>query len=718
MKFRIARVIGLLAVTLSSAAAAASLDTLGVQEQEKGIRERSEFSISKPYDLLKISRFSIIYRSGNNGIFNLMNHPVYNSYVEDLYINPTGASIAILPKNRRDLSIISNRIENLTLANIKGERKTVPGTSGKEKKEVPAITAVTYTSDAREVLTANSLGEISTYSTDGYHLMSVINTGKTYDLIAISPNKYFIAASHGSEMDIWNVETADLKRIVRFAGRINHITFSPDSREIAVSCDTAGLHIVNSIDHRRNTVTRGVLDVRCASFHPEGKYLAYARKDSVIVYNLINRSVVCRLGSAFGSPLSNIITLNFHANNGVVTLSHNSGNKVIFWDMTSLPPLYKSQLSEEVDKLMTDWIRQMDGESMEEYRVRVTDDNAARQKAMLLDQAATAIATQTIKLENPFIGEEYDSENHAIDIKFNELNTIKLEIPEDEFNEVRNGNLSYENPVYTLDENDEFQLVYLEVVNEATDKIYIFDKRSYIIEDVAFEDEGLDFIPVAMLQTVNMEMEALQEQTRQIMEERKQENVITDKTEITINSEIQSDFDAEGNKIYNYNLNYQYDVSEGFSYQEDFGPGKFMVNESNAALTMLEAIRTALGGDMKKYLDEAKAIDITITGTADAIPVGRIPYDGACGEFNETPYYAKDELSSMTVTAETDIRNNEQLAFIRAASVKTWLEDKVEELKTYKDKCIYNYRTEVSDVRGGEFRRIIVEIKFRDIFNE
>ena len=71
----------------------------------------------------------------------------------------------------------------------------------------------------------------------------------------------------------------------------------------------------------------------------------------------------------------------------------------------------------------------------------------------------------------------------------------------------------------------------------------------------------------------------------------------------------------------------------------------------------------------------------------------------------------------MTVTAETDIRNNEQLAFIRAASVKKWLESEVTELQGYKDKCTYSYRTMVSDVRGGEFRRINVDIKFKNIFN-
>ena len=70
----------------------------------------------------------------------------------------------------------------------------------------------------------------------------------------------------------------------------------------------------------------------------------------------------------------------------------------------------------------------------------------------------------------------------------------------------------------------------------------------------------------------------------------------------------------------------------------------------------------------------------------------------------------------MTVTDESDIRDNEQLAFIRAAGVKKWLETEVEQLRTHRDKCSYHYRTEVSNVRGGEFRRIIVQIRFRDIF--
>ena len=63
---------------------------------------------------------------------------------------------------------------------------------------------------------------------------------------------------------------------------------------------------------------------------------------------------------------------------------------------------------------------------------------------------------------------------------------------------------------------------------------------------------------------------------------------------------------------------------------------------------MLEAIRSALAGDMGRYLEDAAAVDITITGTADAIPVGRIPYDGSLGEFSPSGNSARPPIMPMT----------------------------------------------------------------------
>ena len=267
------------------------------QSGAEGIKERSSFNISRTYENVRISRFSVIYQGTDHQLYNLMNRNVHEGSVADFYINPTGASIAVIHRNGKTVSIISNREKDKVIETIRGDKKVNPFDE-KGNKGIASVTATAYSSDARELLLANDFGEIITYSTDGYWIASTIEAGKVYDHIAISPNGYFIAAAYGSEMDIWNVETADIKRIVHFAGKINHLTFSPDSREIAVSCDTSGLQIVNAIDHHRTEITDGLQNVRISSFHPEGKYIAYAKADSVIVYNLISHKDVCRLGLA------------------------------------------------------------------------------------------------------------------------------------------------------------------------------------------------------------------------------------------------------------------------------------------------------------------------------------------------------------------------------------------------------------------------------------
>ena len=686
--------------------------------KENTIHERSCFELKhRPVDL-QLLRFRAIYQSSEGNAYNLKNFLVSDYPVGKIKINPTGHSFATLSSGGKSITILSNKVKDEVIAKIRSEKRVNPFDG---KFNTPRFTSFVYTSDAEELFVATEHAEVIVYSTKLYNRASSISTGKVYDNIAVSPNKYYLAGASGNDIDIWSLQSSEIKRIIHLSGPVNHLAFSPDSKILAVCGDSFGLHTINVLSNEHKTIT-GDIRVVASSFHPEGKYIAYGSRDSLYVYNLINEKVVFKTGTACGSPIANMLNVDFYWNQSSdqTTLSHNTASSIVFWDMSSLPPLYKSRLSEEVEKMMYDWARQMDGESMEEYKVRVTDEKAVRQKNMLLDQAATAIAVQTIVLEDPFISETYDMENHSIDITFNDLKPVKLEMPEEEARELKSSDLLFENPIYTIDENDEFQLVYLEVTNQATEKRYIFDARKYVMDDVDFADEeDTQMISVAMLQTVNMEMEALQEQTRQIMEEKKHQKVITDKTTININTEIVHDYDADGKQIYNYKLNCRYDVQEGFSLREDFGPGKYEVGESHAAVTVLESIRTALEGEMKKYVQEADAIEITVTGTADATPiVSKIIYNGKYGEYNNQPYMSMEGLSNMTIDRKTNITTNEQLAFIRAAGVKCWLENEVDILKSNSEKCLFRYKTEVSRDRGSEFRRIVVEIAFKNVFKD
>lgn len=106
---------------------------------------------------------------------------------------------------------------------------------------------------------------------------------------------------------------------------------------------------------------------------------------------------------------------------------------------------------------------------------------------------------------------------------------------------------------------------------------------------------------------------------------------------------------------------------------------------------------------------------IQITGMADALPFSRtVAYDGSYGDFEQEPVHKNGELSNITVTKSTGIGENDQLAYLRAMGVKDYIEKNIPALQ--KMKTSYDTYIEVSENKGGEYRRIGVKFTFIDVF--
>ena len=71
-------------------------------------------------------------------------------------------------------------------------------------------------------------------------------------------------------------------------------------------------------------------------------------------------------------------------------------------------------------------------------------------------------------------------------------------------------------------------------------------------------------------------------------------------------------------------------------------------------------------------------------------------------------------MDNITVTKESGITSNEQLALMRAAGVKNYVEKSVATLGNTKNE--YEYHVEVAKERGGEFRKINIEFIIIDAF--
>ncbi|MCE8805732.1 WD40 repeat domain-containing protein [Bacteroides fragilis] len=626
--------------------------------------------------------------------------------IERIVFNPTGSSIALL-RAKNPISIYSFRDRNKKLFELKEKRKKL--------KAKPMPVSMCYSADARSFIVGNSLGEIVIYDTKEYMPLAYIQGEAPATALAMSSNNYFIAAAAGQNINIWNFQTKELRKAIPMPAVVKEVTFSPDAALLAVTTDDNHLTIIDT----KNWDKVDIFDklggtLSSPSFHPEGKYISVVKDGKNIeIINLKNGVVE----QDIVDPTGGVTGGRFFKNNqnSEVFLLTNRTKQMVFWDANGLNPFYGKIMGREVDAKMNEWVKMMRGESMEDYAIRVNDETRIKQQQLFAQEVATALAGDRISMDNPFI-DGYDASNNMLNIGFKGLPSIGLEVPSNEAGDFKDGKMKFSNAVYVLNDKDEFELAYVEVTNETTNKVYIYDNIGRTKLTALEADEN--FVPLEIMQQATREEAQLAEIKEQVIEEKKQDKLITDNTQINVKTEVIPGVDANGKKILNYKVGYQYEViNKEFSAKEDFPSGGYNIERSNAAMSLMKIIKNAFEGDFAKYLSEGKQVKVIITGSADAAPIrGRLAYDGRYGEFVDEPYYKDGNLDNITVTKAGGITQNEQLALMRAAGVKTYIEKNVTTLGNTKNE--YEYHVEVAKERGGEFRKINVEFVIMDAFQQ
>ena len=626
--------------------------------------------------------------------------------IERIVFNPTGSSIALL-RAKNPISIYSFRDRNKKLFELKEKRKKL--------KAKPMPVSMCYSADARSFIVGNSLGEIVIYDTKEYMPLAYIQGEAPATALAMSSNNYFIAAAAGQNINIWNFQTLELRKAIPMPAVVKEVTFSPDAALLAVTTDDNHLTIIDT----KNWDKVDIFDklggtLSSPSFHPEGKYISVVKDGKNIeIINLKNGVVE----QDIVDPTGGVTGGRFFKNNqnSEVFLLTNRTKQMVFWDANGLNPFYGKIMGREVDAKMNEWVKMMQGESMEDYAIRVNDETRIKQQQLFAQEVATALAGDRISMDNPFI-DGYDASNNMLNIGFKGLPSIGLEVPSNEAGDFKDGKMKFSNAVYVLNDKDEFELAYVEVTNETTNKVYIYDNIGRTKLTALEADEN--FVPLEIMQQATREEAQLAEIKEQVIEEKKQDKLITDNTQINVKTEVIPGVDANGKKILNYKVGYQYEViNKEFSAKEDFPSGGYNIERSNAAMSLMKIIKNAFEGDFAKYLSEGKQVKVIITGSADAAPIrGRLVYDGRYGEFVDEPYYKDGNLDNITVSKAGGITQNEQLALMRAAGVKTYIEKNVTTLGNTKNE--YEYHVEVAKERGGEFRKINVEFVIMDAFQQ
>ena len=657
-------------------------------------------------------------------------HDISIANISDVHrveFNPTGSSIAVM-SGKKDIAVYSFREQNSKMFELKDKRKglkkrenlpfVLKGEMGEKlmkaasKGDIISL-AMCYAPDARHFVASNSLGEIVIYDTKNYMPEAYIQCETPATLLAMSSNNYFIAAGAGKKLDIWNFQTKVLRKSIEMQDDIVGFDFSSDVSYLAVVTGDKTLTVFDTKTWQKAHVFNQLGgDLTSPSFHPESKYVSVVKNhNSIVIVNLKNG----KIEQVLDEGSQNVAKSTFLIDNekkDVFMLSDRT-KSMVFWDANGLNPFYGKVLDEGVVAKMNEWVKMQEGETMEEYALRVNDETRLKQQQLFAQEVATELAGDRLAFENPFV-DNYDTDNGLLTIGFNSLPAISLEMAESDAKDFKDAkDLTFENAIYVLNDMDEFELAYVEVRNVLTDKVYVFDNVGRL-EMLAMEDDN--YVPLEIMQQISQEEVQLKEIKEQVVAENKEEQLISENTQIDVKTEVIPDVDADGKKILNYKVGYQYEViNKAFSANEDFPSGGYNIQKSNAAMSLMKIIKNAFEGDFAKYLAEGKQVKVVITGSADASPIrGRIAYNSQYGDFTNEPYYKDGNLDNITVTKASGITSNEQLALMRAAGVKDYVEKNVTTLGNTKNE--YEYHVEVAKERGGEYRKINVEFIIIDAF--
>lgn len=651
---------------------------------------------AKP-ELVDNYMYSTYFSSGKT-TYNLKGFKLASTaQVIDMKVNPAGFSYAVLSGNAKKTSIA---VYDIVEAN-----KVLH-----KFKEITNATALCYSADSRNLVVAIPGQGLTFFETKGYTQVNQIPVSSTISAMTASSNGYFIAATGtDQQVHIINIEGKTIRLSIPTDSTPLCVRFSEDASRLGI-LTASKLVIYSTIDFKQEASFNNLLSATSFDFHPDGKFVTIGTDGKELsFYNIIDATDKANLVDPMG--VNSVRYLKDAKGNSY--LSYTTPSSIMYKMIKGLTPHYTKMMRDELNARMMEWCKRLPGETDEEFNQRVNEESMAKQKKLFANEISTRLAGDMMAGVTLSLG-NYNPETNMLTLKMDNMGPVFLKVPQAELASFDNpANLEFKDVQYGLTKDDRFEMIYAKVVNKATGKEYIFDNLERQSLDFLTTDDS--FVPLELMQMAGKEDLALQGVASAIVNEARQKELISEHTNIKVNANVVSDYDANGKRINNYQVDFNYTVDADYSIKEDFPSGKFKIEESHAAMSMLEIMVKAFSEDFAKYIVPGKKLLVSVTGSADASPIrGSIAYDGCYGEFENEPFYLGGNLSNLTITKASGIKSNEQLAFMRAQGVTSYLSNNLKAVSGMDVK--YKYNVEVAENEGSEFRRIGVTFTFIDAF--
>ncbi|MBP5771078.1 MAG: WD40 repeat domain-containing protein [Bacteroidaceae bacterium] len=615
-------------------------------------------------------------------------------------VNPSGSSFAVIESNSGKVKIFDLWKSNKLLQQVTCSSTPVQ---------------MAFSNDARSLAIGQESKSVDICSTDNYTVQRTLTAGVVAKCMAYSKDDALLAVADDRNVEVWAPNAGTLRKRISAGARINDIAFADDDTKLLVATNAGKVEVYDAQTLNSLTAIDNVGDAKTCTPTPDGKYVAVVTNPrQVVIVNLLDPSDRKTVDNEVGGTTDARFVQDSKEN---IYLVHNTSNSVVYSRITSLSPYLRKMLSMELNQRMDAWKQKKAGESDADYQARVNEKTISEQIKLQERELATKYVKNVDLPKLTASNAKYDPSSELLILQTTgTASKLKVKMTSEEAAALPDmGKLQMRNPKYRINEKDQAELVAVTLVDPTTGKEYQADAEDMgstsSTGSLAQNDNNL--VSLEVIRNAQKETNAIETIKEEETAKAQKQQLISNHTKINVAMKPIVGRNAKGDKTVNYKASFDYAVEPAYSASEDFALGSYNVNESGAAKAVLNMIKKSFDTNLAKYAAAGKQVQIKIKGSADAVPINNpIAYDGRYGTFNREPVTKGGRLTNVTLNSEEGIATNEQLAFARAASMKDYLMKNVPALKKMQDKT--DYEIEVSNSKGGEYRRVSVEFTFVD----
>lgn len=189
-----------------------------------------------------------------------------------------------------------------------------------------------------------------------------------------------------------------------------------------------------------------------------------------------------------------------------------------------------------------------------------------------------------------------------------------------------------------------------------------------------------------------------------------------DESKVGIKANLVSGITANSHAELNYRITIDYTCRHFESVTDNYPTGAYLCEQSNASMAVCELTRIMIDELCKDAFKQGKKVDIKLKASTDITQVTKLEYGGEYGDFRYVAARYNDESVRISVSPETGITTNAQLAFLRAQGLRHNLEQNVRQLKGTENE--FSFDTRSYSEEGSQYRNVGIEILVHGAFDE